>query len=226
MNSQLDPKTTTEYSIYVQFVAGVLGIYGLFQQLPPEHQIISSILQLEMGVQLLEFIVYLYLYRNFNLKYLATYRYYDWVITTPVMLFTVSLYFTYMEKLQQGKSKDMTVSSFFNEHKRELISIMISNFLMLVFGYLGETGAMNMIHANVFGFIAFAITFFIIYNTFVKSEFSKKWFSLLFTIWGLYGVAALQPVRLKNNMFNGLDIVAKNAFGVYLVFVIHKLKKE
>lgn len=223
----IDAKTSMEWSIFVQFITGAIGIDGLFKKLPEKHRIVTNILQVEMGVQLLEFVVYLYLYNNFNLNTLARNRYYDWVITTPTMLFTVSLYFTYIDRLEKGTSEKLTVKSFISEYKDALIGIVLANLLMLVFGYLGETGAMNIMQANMFGFMAFGISFFIIYTTFAnKTEFTKKWFAMLITVWGLYGIAAFQNPVTKNNMFNGLDVVAKNIFGVYIVILIYKLKKE
>jgi bacteriorhodopsin len=223
----LDAKTTMEWSIYAQFITGAIGIDGLLKKLPEKHRIVTNILQIEMGVQLLELIVYLYLYNKFNLNTLARNRYYDWVITTPTMLFTVSLYFTYIDRLQKGTSEELTVRSFITEYKEPLIGIVLANLLMLVFGYLGETGAMNIMQANIFGFMAFGIAFYIIYTTFAnKTEFTKKWFAVLITVWGLYGIAAFQDPVTKNNMFNGLDVVAKNIFGVYVVILIYKLKKE
>jgi hypothetical protein len=98
----VDAKTSMQWSIFAQLIAGSIGIGGLFQQLPEKHRILTNILQIEMSVQLLELIIYLYLYNNFNLNTLATNRYYDWMITTPIMLFTVSLFFTYIDRLQKG----------------------------------------------------------------------------------------------------------------------------
>jgi bacteriorhodopsin len=45
-------------------------------------------------------------------------------------------------------------------------------------------------------------------------------FFYFFVVWGLYGVAALAPHRLKNTGYNILDLFAKNFFGVYLVSLI------
>ena len=223
----VDAKTSMQWSIFAQLIAGSIGIGGLFQQLPEKHRILTNILQIEMSVQLLELIIYLYLYNNFNLNTLATNRYYDWMITTPIMLFTVSLFFTYIDRLQKGTSEELTVISFMKEYRDVLIAIVSANFLMLVFGFLGETGIMSIIHANILGFIAFGITFYIIYITFAnKTDFTKKWFALLITVWGLYGVAAFQNQVAKNNMFNVLDVIAKNVFGVYIAILIYKLSNE
>ena len=47
----------------------------------------------------------------------------------------------------------------------------------------------------------------------------------IFTIWGLYGIAALMPHHTKNNMFNILDIFSKNFFGVYIYYRITKVSQ-
>jgi hypothetical protein len=78
-----------------------------------------------------------------------------------------------------------------------------------------------------FGFIFFGITFNTIYKNYaIKSKSSLKMFYFILCIWGLYGVASLfNPVN-KNNMFNILDLFAKNFFGIYLYYFIQKVKKN
>ena len=41
-----------------------------------------------------------------------------------------------------------------------------------------------------------------------------------FIIWFLYGIAALLNYKMKNIMYNILDLFAKNLFGIYLGYVI------
>lgn len=225
MIQDLSVKQTMKWSILIQFLTGIYGLKGLNIDVPKQHQIIKSVLGLEMSVQFIELCVYLYFYKHFNEELLAKNRYYDWFLTTPVMLFGVSVYFKYKELLEKNKSDTLTLSSFYNEYSKVINGIVLGNLMMLVFGYLGETEQMDVTTANILGFVGFGYAFYLIYNNFAKhTDFGTKWFSILFIVWAIYGVAAMQNTQVKNNMFNGLDIIAKNMFGVYLSYTIHKLR--
>ena len=68
----------------------------------------------------------------------------------------------------------------------------------------------------------FANTFNLIYKNYaVKSVNGKKIFNIILPIWGLYGVGACLNDTYKNNMFNVLDIFAKNFFSL---FIFNKLE--
>ena len=45
---------------------------------------------------------------------------------------------------------------------------------------------------------------------------STSLFAIMYAVWGLYGVAAAFPDDQKNIAYNGLDIVSKNFYGVFL----------
>ena len=95
---------------------------------------------------------------------------------------------------------------------------------MLLFGYLGETGRISMTMSLTIGFIFFGIAFHTIYNEYaIYSENGKNMFKFIFSIWLLYGVAAMFNSITKNHMFNTLDIFAKNFFGLYLYYKAKKL---
>ena len=78
-----------------------------------------------------------------------------------------------------------------------------------------------------FGFLFFSFTFYNIYKNYaIKSISSLKMFYFIFFIWSLYGVAALFDPINKNNMFNILDLFAKNFFGIYLYYLIQKVNNQ
>jgi bacteriorhodopsin len=52
---------------------------------------------------------------------------------------------------------------------------------------------------------------------------NKAHFYYIFIIWGIYGIAAIMSPHTKNNMFNILDIFAKNFFGLYLYYRIKNI---
>jgi hypothetical protein len=224
MIQNLAVKQTMKWSIIIQILTGIYGLKGLTVELPEKHEIVKSVLGLEMTVQAIELVVYLYFYKYFNEQLLARNRYYDWVLTTPVMLFGVSVYFKYKELLEKNKSDTLTLKSFYNEYSDIVNGIVLGNLMMLFFGYLGETKQMDVNTANILGFIGFGYAFYLIYNNFARhTDFGTRWFTMLFIVWAIYGVAAMQNTQVKNNMFNGLDIIAKNIFGVYLSYTIHSL---
>jgi bacteriorhodopsin len=81
------------FSLIIQFIIGIINIYGLNIDVPPDKIIFKDILKLEFGVQIIEFIFYVWMIINFNLiKNITPYRYLDWIITTPTMLITLISY--------------------------------------------------------------------------------------------------------------------------------------
>ena len=90
---------------------------------------------------------------------------------------------------------------------------------MLLFGYLGEIGLIDMTSSIALGFAFFAYSFYVIYKNYaIKSQSSLKLFYFILAVWSLYGIAAIFSPHHKNNTFNILDIFAKNFFGLYLYY--------
>lgn len=80
----------------------------------------------------------------------------------------------------------------------------------------------------VLGFIPFAYYFKKIYETYIRPDTSTDkiylfWFFLI--SWSIYGIAAFMPYFAKNTLYNILDLVAKNGFGIFLAYIIwsHRL---
>ncbi len=216
---------STELSIIVQLITGLLSFNGLFLKLPQQHKILSDILTLETIVQVIELFFYIFILRHLSsnsINSMATMRYFDWFITTPTMLLTTIIYFKYEEHLHKNPNTNRQVFTFWEfvkENKTNIIKIFSYNFLMLLFGYLGETGSIDMKVSLTFGFIFFGMSFYTIYKEYaIYSNIGKNMFNFLFGIWTLYGVAALYEPITKNHMFNTLDIFAKNFFGLYLYY--------
>jgi hypothetical protein len=217
---------STYLSVIVQILTALLAIPGFLLQIGAEDQILKNILLLETIVQIIEFSFYVWFIVRFNLQNMAATRYFDWFITTPTMLFTTIIFMKYQELYEKKVDRKFTVIEFISKYKNDIILIFISNFLMLLFGYLGEIGVIPRLLAATIGFIFFLITFYTIYiNYAVHSILGKKLFTFLFVVWGSYGLAYLLNVVYKNIALNGLDIVAKNFFGIYLVYEIYKKSK-
>lgn len=217
---------STYLSLAVQLITGIIGAAGLFVPTSPDHKILKSVLLQETIVQVIEFFVYVLIALKFNLDSMATTRYYDWVFTTPIMLFTTIVYYKYSEWREKSKdTNQLTISNFIKDHKGLITTILLCNMGMLVSGYLGEIGAIDKFVACIIGFVFFAGSFGTIYVNFAQhSKIGKIMFSFMLFLWTIYGVAFLFPPVTKNITFNALDIFAKNFFGVFLFFVILKNK--
>lgn len=215
-------KFSTDLSIFIQIVTGLVSMQGIFLPLEDKHMILREVLTLETIVQFVELFFYIYFLKTMAvtaLSQMAAIRYFDWVVTTPTMLLTTIIFFKYEEQLERGINKRIKFSEFLSEHKHNIITIFVCNLLMLIFGYLGEIGAIDMTSSLALGFVFFGLTFYTIYKHYaLTSKRSLKLFYFILTVWGLYGIAAVMSPYNKNNMFNILDIFAKNFFGLYLYY--------
>jgi bacteriorhodopsin len=218
---------TTYSSIVVQLITGIIGLSGLSINLPEKDKILQHILTLEMGVQFVELFFYIFVLQSMvtsALPQMAAIRYVDWVVTTPTMLLTTIIFFKYEEHLENNINEKIDFWDFIKTNSDNIINIFICNFFMLFFGYLGEIEAIDIKLSTTLGFLFFGMTFYIIYNNYaVKSKNAKQLFYFLITIWGVYGIAAIMSPHTKNNMYNILDLFAKNFFGLYLCYRINNI---
>jgi bacteriorhodopsin len=132
-------------------------------------------------------------------------RYIDWSITTPMMLLALSLV--------------LSMNSNTKIHLKVIASIVILNYIMLLFGYLGEIKMIERYLATLLGFIAFFIMYFIIYINFVKPKYCRDnyiLFSIYFIVWSMYGIVYLFDEEYKNMITNVLDLTAKCFVGLGL----------
>jgi hypothetical protein len=210
-------------SIIVQFVVGLLEFGTLFINVEPKYMIIKQLLILEVIVQIIEGSFYIWLAYNLNkIVNVTPKRYVDWAITTPTMLITLVIYLIYLNCKEQGI--DTTKLELFNlllENSSNLSYILYLNWLMLIFGYLGEKNIINYVTGVILGFIPFLIYYYIIYvNYAIQSQSGWKLFWYFFFFWSIYGIAALFPYHMKNSFYNILDLFSKNFFGLFLTYVI------
>jgi bacteriorhodopsin len=185
--------------------------------------IIRQLLILEIVVQIIEGLFYVWLVYNFNeVTNVTPKRYIDWAITTPTMLITLIIYLIYLKNKEE--KKDTTKLDFFNlmfENATQITNVFYLNWLMLIFGYLGEIKILSTVSSVILGFIPFLIYYYIIYLYYAsQSKTGWKMFLYFFFFWSLYGVAALLPYYTKNIFYNILDLFAKNFFGLFLSYII------
>jgi bacteriorhodopsin len=212
-------------SIGVQLTTGLIEVEGLTVNLKKEDLILQDILLMELIVQAIELLFYVYLvYRIVN-NHISTaitsHRYIDWAITTPVMLISFILFFKYLK----DKSRNIRIIESINEEKENIIKVVIANALMLILGFLSEISLIPKYVGITLGFLPFAYAFKIIYANYAKfNNLSLIIYYASFFIWGMYGVSAVLPFHLKNTFYNILDLFAKNAYGLFLYLYIKKIQ--
>lgn len=212
--------TTGIISFIIQIITTIIDTYALSIPTPPVLDDIKALLWIEYIVNLIEGTFYLWMIYSFSVvKNITLYRYYDWIITTPTMLFTYSMYLLITKKIEENK--EHTLLQLVNEEKYTLIIIILLNWLMLFFGYMGELGKLSIKMSTFFGFIPFIIMFYIIYQKYAQHTLiGISTFYYFVFVWGLYGIAALMNYQVKNIMYNILDLFAKNFFALFLAYIL------
>ena len=212
------------FSLLFQFLVGSIDYKALKLPLNPTDEMLKDLLKVEVVVQIVEFIFYVWLIYYFSKvsRNITPFRYLDWAITTPLMLITLSAF------LKHDGSTRMRLSDFLSTYKGSIITIVLLNAAMLLFGLAGELGFMNLYLSTALGFIPFAFNFKYIKETFLPSnddKFKNALFYWFVFFWALYGVFALTSYTIKNTGYNILDIFAKNFFGLFLAYVVFSKSK-
>jgi hypothetical protein len=213
---------TLVVSIIVQIITGIIEIGAFLVKVPTAYLIIKQLLAIELLVQCLEGAFYFWLAYNFhNVVNVTPKRYIDWVITTPTMLITLMVYLIYLDKRVENKTGELELFSLLKENSDIFVPVVVLNWLMLLFGYLGETGTIPVLLGVFLGFIPFLIYYYMIYVNYVSQNtngYLLFWYFFFF--WTLYGFVALLPYYIKNAFYNILDLFAKNFFGIFLSYII------
>jgi len=136
---------------------------------------------------------------------MATYRYIDWSITTPIMLLVLCLY------MANNINTTVKLTTY--------MSVVILNYIMLAFGYLGEAGTTTKTTGIVGGFAAFFMMYYIIYSKFMSPKYSFAnsilyWFYAI--VWSLYGLVYFMDNGYKIPVSNVLDLISKCFVGLGL----------
>jgi hypothetical protein len=214
------------FSIVVQIVTGVIELLALFIKTAPGMTLIKQLLGLEVAVQAVEGSFYAWLYYNIStVKNITPKRYADWAITTPTMLVTLVAYIVYLNSDKgEGKGDEsLSLIQILREYAVPIAQIVGLNWLMLLFGYLGEIGVIPLVAGVALGFLPFLAYFYIIYERFIhntNNTTSIKIYAYFLVAWSLYGIVAVLPYTLKNTIYNILDLFSKNFFGIFLSYLI------
>ena len=146
-----------------------------------------------------------------NWEEMTEIRYLDWAITTPLMLIVLCAALGYNIK----KTVHITTISL----------IVILNYIMLYFGYLGET-SMDKVTAAGLSFVAFFAMYYVIFNHYIKPKYNVPnniFYGLYLFVWTFYGVVYFLEEETKNLFFNALDVFSKTLIGIGLWFYYTKI---
>jgi hypothetical protein len=214
---------TLIFSFIVQIFSGLIDVGALFINVDPEYAIVKQLLLLEVFVQLIQGSFYVWLVCNYKeIHNVTPKRYADWVLTTPMMLISLIVYLIYLKHSEKGiDTSKLELFKLITENSTTISYVVYLDWLMLIFGYLGETKIINTTMGVILGFIPFLMYFYMIYANYVRQT-TTGWKLCLyfFFFWSLYGIAALLPYYLKNTFYNILDLFAKNFFGLFLTYII------
>jgi hypothetical protein len=207
-------------SLFAQWSTLGTNVFGLVQSLSPKDLVLRSVLMIETFVQVVELAFYTWYSYHFRSVAEATfYRYHDWVITTPLMLFSTMVYYEYVNK----PDEEVTIKSFLQEHWKTVLVVFAFNFMMLAFGYFYELGLLGLFSSQLFGFVGLIGSFTVIWTKFASKSPDNKWlFGFMSFVWFLYGIAAMFSSVWKNVSYNILDVIAKNFYGLFLSYLIYQ----
>lgn len=224
---KLSVNTSTNISFCVQVVVIFISVHGLILaydksvssensiRRQQEFAVLFDLLALETFFQAIEFVFYAYfVFHGIDLNEMALTRYYDWFFTTPAMLISFAYYFAYLNGYRER------LNIFVRDNFFILTCIVISNFFMLLIGYICELKKLQSCNLKMLlqsvGFFCLIVTFSLIYNFAQHTVLGHQIFLVTFIIWFFYGIAFSMNNTIKNTMYNILDLFSKNFFSFFV----------
>lgn len=175
--------------------------------------LLRSVLHVEVFVQITELLFYVYVWLR-ALRYTHTHilqlRYVDWVVTTPMMLISAMAVFRYTEG-----AADLSLVSLVKANMWLVLQMLLSNAVMLVVGFLYTLGQLSFVTSQLIGFAALFFTFYRLRQ--LSNRAWQVWPMLL--LWAGYGLAVFSKPPRRNKIYNVLDVISKNVFGVYASYL-------
>jgi hypothetical protein len=108
----------------------------------------------------------------------------------------------------------------------QILILVLLDWIMLLFGYLGEKHMIDRKTADFCGFVPFFVIFAMLYLQFIKGNnimVNNIIFIAYFIIWSMYGVLYMFDEKTMNKTFNILDCIAKAfvAIGISINFLLY-----
>jgi bacteriorhodopsin len=221
------------YSSYF-FLAGTsaLTAFEVFSDFSYQYLPLKYILAIETTVNIIASFAYSYLIgliKNPNFTNITIFRYLDWIVTTPLLLISFTLYLQYLKNKTPTNDKPNDTANDKSAVELDyvkLFSIVALNAIMLIFGFMGETGKINHLLGCFLGFIPFILMFYFIWKWYGAIGKNDIIFAIFIIVWSLYGVVYFLPNISKNISYNILDIIAKVGFGLLIWFEVVNLRLQ
>lgn len=139
-----------------------------------------------------------------DFKQINVTRYTDWAITTPIMLLVLVLAMLY------NSGGSLVFSDY--------LIILLFNYLMIIFGYLGEVKKISKNKGLIVGFISFFLLYGFIYYKYLYGNYIRDnhliyW--AFFIFWAIYGVIYKIDEENRNIGYNLLDLFSKCFVGIF-----------
>lgn len=204
---------TARISLVVQVLTGVATLAGFAIPVTSEQYDVSDIyilLAIESGAQLIELVYYSVAVCRFGGAITTWTRYIDWYFSTPAMLISTAMFFAHRRREDLLSVVDIRVAP-------NMYLAIALNALMLSFGLVAELRLLPRLLSVVLGTAAFTASFSFLGRYVDDADLiSVVLFFSMLGVWLLYGVAAVLPYAPKNVMYNLLDVLSKNFYGVFL----------
>lgn len=176
---------------------------------------VRHIMNIETAVSIVASIVYGLFYEQvktgtYDLKSFTHYRYIDWVITTPMIILGLLLF--YNQRLAAIPYETFG-------------RIVLLDWAMLLAGYMGEIGVIPRMTGFLAGFAALFMVFYVMVVYAIPKGSNLSAFYVFAFLWSMYGVAYMQDEATKNLMYNILDVNSKALFGIGLWAYFGKVLK-
>ena len=198
---------TAVASLLVQLAVFLVTSASFFVPLPAaEREGLEAIFALELTSQFVEMAWYTVVVCRYR-TILTWTRYADWVVSTPLMLLSLALFFYH----RRGRPVwDVGAAP-------ALYASLALNWAMLAAGFAVERGRAPRAPGLAAGFAALAGSFVCLGTLLdARDGASVGLFGATAAVWALYGVAAALRDVPKNVGYNALDVVSKNIYGVFL----------
>ncbi len=207
-------KFTFKMSVIIQLFGIIITPIGLLIPIKKNKISLYECLKLETIVNVIELlsylIIFLFIYKVPDISYM---RYYDWFITTPLLLLSVIIYFHYI-----NGEKDTTINKVIKNHKKNYTKIVIYNLLMLLSGFLGELKILPRYFSTIIGFIFFILLFKELKKFTFNNKDNETFYNYFMILWSFYGISFMFNSKIKNTCYNILDLFSKTFYGLFILY--------
>lgn len=199
---------TAVLSLGAQAVTGVATVFTLafLPSDPDTRSALRLVASLELTSQWIEFAWYACVVCVLG-RVETWARYADWVVTTPLMLASTALFLLHRAGAPLS-----------DVWRLEGAACLACDEAMLLCGYAVETRRAPATAALALGSVFFIASFSFL-GTYVDDDdaLSRWLFWITYAVWACYGLAATLSDEPKNVAYNGLDLVSKNGYGLFLL---------